>query len=38
MNPFTYSKPTDITAAVNLSGPATRFIAGGTNLLSLIHI
>ncbi|KOP56519.1 FAD-binding molybdopterin dehydrogenase [Pseudomonas coronafaciens pv. porri] len=36
MNPFTYSKPTDVNAAVNLSGPATRFIAGGTNLLDLM--
>ncbi|RMT54530.1 Molybdopterin dehydrogenase, FAD-binding:CO dehydrogenase [Pseudomonas coronafaciens pv. atropurpurea] len=36
MNPFTYSKPTDVSAAVNLSGPATRFIAGGTNLLDLM--
>jgi len=36
MNPFTYSKPTDVSAAVHLSGPATRFIAGGTNLLDLM--
>ncbi|MBA1229908.1 xanthine dehydrogenase family protein subunit M [Pseudomonas viridiflava] len=36
MNPFTYSKPADISAAINLSGPATRFIAGGTNLLDLM--
>lgn len=36
MNPFTYSKPTDVSAAVNLSDPATRFIAGGTNLLDLM--
>lgn len=36
MNPFTYSKPADVSAAVHLSGPATRFIAGGTNLLDLM--
>ncbi|MEE4133902.1 FAD binding domain-containing protein [Pseudomonas viridiflava] len=36
MNPFTYSKPADIRAAIDLSGPATRFIAGGTNLLDLM--
>jgi xanthine dehydrogenase YagS FAD-binding subunit len=36
MNPFSYSKPTDIDQAINLSGPATRFIAGGTNLLDLM--
>jgi xanthine dehydrogenase YagS FAD-binding subunit len=36
MNPFSYSKPSDITQAVNLAGPASRFIAGGTNLLDLM--
>ena len=36
MNPFSYSKPTDVSQAVNLAGPATRFIAGGTNLLDLM--
>ncbi|HEX8589187.1 xanthine dehydrogenase family protein subunit M [Pseudomonas sp.] len=36
MNPFSYSKPSDITEAVNLAGPASRFIAGGTNLLDLM--
>jgi xanthine dehydrogenase YagS FAD-binding subunit len=36
MNPFSYSKPTDVSQAINLSGPATRFIAGGTNLLDLM--
>jgi xanthine dehydrogenase YagS FAD-binding subunit len=36
MNPFAYSKPADVSAAVHLSGPATRFIAGGTNLLDLM--
>lgn len=36
MNPFTYSRPTNVTEAVNLSGAATRFIAGGTNLLDLM--
>lgn len=36
MNPFSYSKPADIAQAVNLAGPASRFIAGGTNLLDLM--
>lgn len=36
MNPFSYSKPSDVTQAVNLAGPASRFIAGGTNLLDLM--
>ena len=36
MNPFSYSKPSDITEAVNLACPASRFIAGGTNLLDLM--
>jgi xanthine dehydrogenase YagS FAD-binding subunit len=36
MTPFSYSKPTDVSQAVNLAGPATRFIAGGTNLLDLM--
>jgi len=36
MNPFSYSKPDDINQAINLAGPATRFIAGGTNLLDLM--
>ncbi|MDB5980122.1 MAG: Periplasmic aromatic aldehyde oxidoreductase, binding subunit YagS [Pseudomonas sp.] len=36
MNPFHYSKPTDVSQAINLAGPATRFIAGGTNLLDLM--
>ncbi|WP_268797960.1 FAD binding domain-containing protein [Pseudomonas huanghezhanensis] len=36
MTPFSYSKPTDISQAINLAGPATRFIAGGTNLLDLM--
>lgn len=36
MNPFSYSKPTDVSQAINLAGPATRFIAGGTNLLDLM--
>lgn len=36
MNPFTYSRPTNVTEAVNLSSAATRFIAGGTNLLDLM--
>ncbi|CAI8702985.1 aldehyde dehydrogenase, FAD-binding subunit [Pseudomonas marginalis] len=36
MNPFQYSKPADIHAAVHLSSAASRFIAGGTNLLDLM--
>lgn len=36
MNPFTYSRPTSVNEAVNLSGATTRFIAGGTNLLDLM--
>ncbi|TDV43871.1 xanthine dehydrogenase YagS FAD-binding subunit [Pseudomonas graminis] len=36
MNPFSYSKPSDVTQAVNLASPASRFIAGGTNLLDLM--
>jgi xanthine dehydrogenase YagS FAD-binding subunit len=36
MNPFSYSKPLDVGQAVNLAGPASRFIAGGTNLLDLM--
>jgi xanthine dehydrogenase YagS FAD-binding subunit len=36
MNPFTYSRPSNVNEAVNLSGAATRFIAGGTNLLDLM--
>ncbi|MCQ3033785.1 xanthine dehydrogenase family protein subunit M [Pseudomonas syringae] len=36
MNPFTYSRPTSVSEAVNLSGATTRFIAGGTNLLDLM--
>ena len=36
MNPFAYSKPADVAAAIHLTGPATRFIAGGTNLLDLM--
>lgn len=36
MNPFNYSKPNDVAQAISLAGPATRFIAGGTNLLDLM--
>lgn len=36
MNPFTYSRPGSVSEAVNLSSAATRFIAGGTNLLDLM--
>ena len=33
MNPFHYSKPADVHEAVHLASGASRFIAGGTNLL-----
>ena len=36
MNPFQYSKPDSVQDAVHLAGPASRFIAGGTNLLDLM--
>jgi xanthine dehydrogenase YagS FAD-binding subunit len=36
MNPFHYSKPDSVQDAVNLAGSASRFIAGGTNLLDLM--
>ncbi|WP_392891607.1 FAD binding domain-containing protein [Pseudomonas migulae] len=36
MNPFHYTKPDSVRDAVHLAGPASRFIAGGTNLLDLI--
>ncbi|WP_073523616.1 FAD binding domain-containing protein [Pseudomonas fluorescens] len=36
MNPFHYSRPTDVQQAVQMSGVASRFIAGGTNLLDLM--
>jgi xanthine dehydrogenase YagS FAD-binding subunit len=36
MNPFTYSRPASVSEAVMQSGAATRFIAGGTNLLDLM--
>lgn len=36
MNPFHYSRPTDVQQAVELSSAASRFIAGGTNLLDLM--
>ena len=36
MNPFQYSKPDTVQAAIDLSSPASRFIAGGTNLLDLM--
>ena len=36
MNPFHYSKPVDVQEAVRLSSAASRFIAGGTNLLDLM--
>lgn len=34
--PFQYSKPVDVHEAVHLSSAASRFIAGGTNLLDLM--
>ena len=36
MNPFRYSKPDTLRAAVELSSAHSRFIAGGTNLLDLM--
>lgn len=36
MNPFNYSKPVEVSQAINLAGAASRFIAGGTNLLDLM--
>ncbi|WP_286776120.1 FAD binding domain-containing protein, partial [Pseudomonas sp. UBA800] len=36
MTPFSYHKPASITDAVNLADPASRFIAGGTNLVDLM--
>jgi xanthine dehydrogenase YagS FAD-binding subunit len=36
MTPFHYSKPNSVEDAVHLAGPASRFIAGGTNLLDLM--
>ncbi len=36
MMPFAYSKPAQVSEAVQLAGPATRFIAGGTNLVDLM--
>ncbi|UVL83254.1 xanthine dehydrogenase family protein subunit M [Pseudomonas sp. B21-028] len=36
MNPFHYSKPDTVQAAIDLSSPTSRFIAGGTNLLDLM--
>lgn len=36
MNPFRYSKPDTLQAAVELSSAHSRFIAGGTNLLDLM--
>lgn len=36
MNPFHYSKPDSVQDAVHLATPASRFIAGGTNLLDLM--
>ncbi|WP_028693984.1 FAD binding domain-containing protein [Pseudomonas cremoricolorata] len=36
MIPFAYSKPTDVAGALQLAGPDSHFIAGGTNLLDLM--
>ncbi|WP_060512034.1 xanthine dehydrogenase family protein subunit M [Pseudomonas sp. NBRC 111124] len=36
MSPFSYHKPASVSEAINLAGPSTRFIAGGTNLLDLM--
>jgi xanthine dehydrogenase YagS FAD-binding subunit len=36
MNPFSYSKPTDVSQAIQLVSSSSRFIAGGTNLLDLM--
>jgi xanthine dehydrogenase YagS FAD-binding subunit len=36
MNPFNYSKPVEVSQAINQAGAASRFIAGGTNLLDLM--
>lgn len=36
MNPFHYSRPTDVQQAVQMSSAVSRFIAGGTNLLDLM--
>lgn len=36
MNPFHYSKPDSVQDAAHLASPASRFIAGGTNLLDLM--
>jgi len=36
MNPFHYSRPTEVQQAVQMSSAASRFIAGGTNLLDLM--
>gem|GEM_PF-6268062 len=33
MNPFSYSKPEDVSQAINLAGPASRFIAEGRTFL-----
>lgn len=36
MNPFSYSRPDSVAAAVSLFAPTSRYIAGGTNLLDLM--
>ncbi|RJX82133.1 xanthine dehydrogenase family protein subunit M [Pseudomonas sp. LS-2] len=36
MNPFNYSKPSQVSQAISLADGASRFIAGGTNLLDLM--
>jgi xanthine dehydrogenase YagS FAD-binding subunit len=36
MMPFSYAKPDDVKSAVQMAGPGSRFIAGGTNLVDLM--
>jgi len=36
MTPFSYHKAASVSEAVNLAGPTSRFIAGGTNLVDLM--
>ena len=36
MNRFTYARPGNVAEAVRATGPGSRFIAGGTNLVDLM--
>ncbi|MEH6567269.1 MAG: xanthine dehydrogenase family protein subunit M [Halopseudomonas sp.] len=36
MNPFSYARPADVSEAIRLFQPGSRYIAGGTNLLDLM--